>query len=99
MSYESELQSLLNWVKQHDGMTTAELERSLRAVPWPAGEPNTWKQPYDGTRMDSPSIACLTWKLRYMELAGDLRQEKGKWFAMSGPVLTVSDLLPTWHQR
>lgn len=81
MQYEYELKPLLEWVSAHPGLTVAGLERTLKDVPWPAGDPSTWKPPYEGTRMDSPSLSSLKWKLRYMELTGDVRREKNKWYA------------------
>lgn len=88
MAYEYELRSLLNWVQQNPGLTVTKLEASIRAVPWPAGDPDDWKPPFDGTRLDHtiPNISCLTWKLRYLELKGDARQERGRWFACQAPV-------------
>lgn len=81
MAYERELEPLLRWVRENPGLTVSGLEETIRAIPWPSGDPRNWKPPYEGTRMETPAIGCISWKLRYMELTGDVRQVRGKWWA------------------
>ena len=83
MQYDNELKPLLEWIASHPGLTCAGIEKSIKAIPWPDGNSSTWNPPYDGTRLsrECPNIHCITWKLRYMELTGDVRREKNKWYA------------------
>lgn len=82
MAYERELKPVRKWLAMHPGLTTAALKKTIRDVPWPVGASDDWKPPYDGTRLDCwvPSLSGLEWKLRYLELMGDARQERGKWW-------------------
>jgi hypothetical protein len=83
-NYEAELGLLREWVSKNEGLTLPEMERTLKSLPWPSGDASTWEPPYEGTRMEGPAVHCLGWKLRYMELSGALRQEKGKWYTNCG---------------
>ena len=82
MAYEHELAPLRAWLAKHPGLTVTALKKTIQDVPWPAGPSESWAPPYDGTRLgrDVPSVASLDWKLRYLELLGDARQERGKWW-------------------
>lgn len=82
MAYERELDPLRAWLAKHPGLNVTALKKTIQYVPWPDGPLDAWAPPYDGTRLDLtvPSIASLDWKLRYLELMGDARQERGKWF-------------------
>lgn len=83
MSYERELETLVRWVKERPGLTVNQMKQQLHALPWPINIAvyDGSRESYKGTRFDAPPIECLNWKLRYLELKGDLRQEKGKWWA------------------
>lgn len=96
MQYEHELKPLLDWVSAHPGLTAEGLKRTINAVPWPAGDPSTWNPPYEGTRIDTPSLNCLKWKLRYMELTGDVWCEKKKWYATMPNAKLTGD--PQFHR-
>jgi hypothetical protein len=82
MTYEVELDSLRAWVEKHPGLNFSQHRLEISAVPFPSGTPGSWKPPYEGTRMshDVPSLDSIEWKLRYLELCGDVRQERGRWF-------------------
>jgi hypothetical protein len=69
MAYENELRSLLEFITQHPGQNVTGLKKIIN-------EQRENDNGY-GTFKD-----CIKWRLRYMELAGDARQENGKWFAV-----------------
>lgn len=85
MSYERELEPLLEWVKGHEGFTATRLKKSLQTStrwPQPLGFPDcdatlvlsetNYRQKFSFT----PTASCLLWKLRYLELSGILRKDK-----------------------
>ena len=82
--YERELRPLLAFIKKHPGLSVAEVKKEIQNIPWPSGTTDNWKPPYDGTRMakDCPAATELKWKLRYMELTGDVECKGGKWFTL-----------------
>ena len=70
MAYEHELCPLRAWLAKHPGLNVTALKKTIKDVPWPAGYPDAWVRPCDGTRLDVsvPSLSGLEWKLRYLEL-------------------------------
>lgn len=73
MSYESELAPLLDWVRTHPLSSEKQIRQEIKAM--------SWRPPYDGTRLAIwfPSINELTWKLRYLELSGAIKQHGKGW--------------------
>lgn len=71
--YEYILLPLLEWIIEHPGLTIHQHEQVIRSLSW-------------DERLSAPSAAELTWKLRYLELCGEVYTEgtigKLRWYAV-----------------
>lgn len=82
--YEWELDPVRKFLAQHPGLSTNKLAKAIRSLPWPEwpadGVYDSRPGRFEGTRLAAPALSGLEWKLRYLELMGDARQERGRWY-------------------
>ena len=90
MKYQHDLEPLINWVASHPGLTQAQLKRTICDALLPSLPTAVYRggwvppiihhvDPY------TPGSWEITWKLRYLELAGKLRQdERHRWYIVEG---------------
>lgn len=73
MAYERELNPLIEWVRLFPGRTMANIEKEIKRLP-------------KALRQDPrvPAGHSIKWKLRYLELRGDLRCDNQQWFVVEG---------------
>jgi hypothetical protein len=76
VSYEDELRPLEAFVRANPGLTVESMEDAIRKAI------NSGDQAVPINARGLPHLSHLMWRLRYLELSGQVRQEKRKWFAI-----------------